>query len=63
MNNPLISVQPIQGQKLPTNWKEIAKQNANYQSPIEDMWKTPLWSAKLSAESLGNLARAARLKR
>jgi hypothetical protein len=44
MNNPRFSVHPHQGQPLPPNWKEQAKQRAasaeeNYMQALHNAWR------------------------
>lgn len=64
MKNPIaITTQPLAGKQLPKDWQRQAQAtNADYdQRRLEDMWKTPNWSGKLSADSVENLTRASRL--
>jgi hypothetical protein len=59
--NPIAAcVQPVAGQQLPAEWRKNT-QNAGGtfdRRDLENMWKSPNWSAKLSAD---NVMRDARL--
>jgi hypothetical protein len=62
--NPIaITTQPLAGQQLPKDWQRQAQAtNTAYdQRRLEDLWKSPNWSGKLSADSVENLTRSSRL--
>jgi hypothetical protein len=62
--NPIAAmVQPLQGQPLPKDfYRSPAPAPGNYdQRNWDEVFKAPQWSAKLSADNIGNLVRGARL--
>jgi hypothetical protein len=63
-NNPIAArVLPLAGRQLPPDWQQQAAQNRSQaydQRDLENMWRTPEWSAKINAE---NVQREARLTR
>jgi len=62
--NPIaITIQPLAGQQLPKDWQRQAQAtNTAYdQRNLSEMWKTPQWSGKLSADSVENITRDGRL--
>ena len=59
--NPIAAVvQPLQGKQMPGDWqKQTQDFGGNFdRRDLENMWKTPNWSSKLSAD---NVIRASRL--
>ena len=62
--NPIAAVvQPLQGIQMPGDWQ---KQTQNFggnfdRRDLENMWRTPNWNSKLSADNVDNVIRASRL--
>jgi hypothetical protein len=59
--NPVaITPQAIAGRRLPPDWKAQTTGGNYDQRDLENMWRTPQWSAKINSE---NVQREARLTR
>lgn len=65
MKNPInAQPQPIQGQPLPTNWRQQAKNTGGTydRRDLENMWKEPRWTSKLNDDgAFTNIAQQTRL--
>jgi hypothetical protein len=62
--NPIaITTQPLAGKQLPKDWQRQAQATSSTfdQRDLSEMWKSPTWSGKLSADSLENITRSSRL--
>ena len=62
--NPLhISVQPLAGRQLPADFSKAPMPTSTLydQRDLSQLWKTPQWSSKFSAENVGNIVRSSRL--
>jgi hypothetical protein len=62
--NPIaITPLPLAGRQLDPNWKKSTNDfGGNFdRRDLENMWLTPNWSAKLSADNVQSVIRGARL--
>jgi hypothetical protein len=62
--NPINAVvQPLPGRQLPSDWKlQTNDFGGNFdRRDLENMWRTPNWNSKLSADNVDNIIRASRL--
>ena len=62
--NPIAAVvQPLAGRQLPSDWKlQTNDFGGNFdRRDLENMWRTPNWNSKLSADNVDNIIRASRL--
>ena len=62
--NPIAAVvQPLQGNQMAPDWqKQTSDFGGNFdRRDLENMWKTPNWNSKLSADNVDNVIRASRL--
>ena len=61
--NPLISVLPLPGERLPPGWQKAATEIGGTfdRRDLSQLWKTPQWSSKLNSDNVDNLMRNARL--
>ena len=61
--NPLISVQPLAGLRLPADWQKTATEIGGTfdRRDLSQLWKSPIWSSKLNSDNVDNLMRNARL--
>ena len=63
-SNPIAAmVQPLPGQALPSDWnKQAIDAGGTFdRRNWDEVFKAPQWSAKLSADNIGNAVRGARL--
>jgi len=56
-------VQPLAGRKLQSGWQQnLGNVGGTYdRRPLEDLWRTPQWSAKTNSTTTENIIQAARL--
>jgi hypothetical protein len=61
--NPVAArVETMGGRRLPADWAKGQNPDTVYdQRDLENMWKSPQWSAKINAENVTNVTRDARL--
>jgi len=62
INSIAAMVQPIAGRHLEPDWQRNLAVGGTYDKrDLENLWKMPNWSAKISADNVDNVMRAARL--
>ena len=62
--NPIAAVVlPLQGRQMPSDWKlQTNDFGGNFdRRDLENMWRTPNWNSKPSADNVDNIIRASRL--
>ena len=62
--NPIAAtVQPLQGKQMEQNWQKQAQDfGGNFdRRDLENMWRNPQWSSKLSSDNVDNVIRNSRL--
>ncbi|MCP9795939.1 hypothetical protein [Synechococcus lacustris] len=62
--NPIAAVVlPLQGRQMEPDWQQKTKDfGGNFdRRDLENMWRNPQWSSKLSADNVDNIIRNGRL--